>query len=103
MMTRNANNRMPRGSAMEGVPAMTRTVKVGRNDTCGCGSGKKFKRCCGAKEGSLARGGRGTLVVLLGLIVGALALGVASFTTDRSSTAPRQVWSAEHGHYHDVR
>lgn len=22
-------------------------VKVGRNDPCICGSGKKFKRCCG--------------------------------------------------------
>lgn len=24
------------------------TPKVGRNDLCGCGSGKKFKKCCGA-------------------------------------------------------
>ena len=23
------------------------TEKVGRNDPCPCGSGKKFKRCCG--------------------------------------------------------
>ena len=23
------------------------TVKVGRNDPCSCGSGKKFKKCCG--------------------------------------------------------
>jgi uncharacterized protein len=22
--------------------------KIGRNETCPCGSGKKFKRCCGA-------------------------------------------------------
>jgi uncharacterized protein YecA (UPF0149 family) len=22
------------------------TVKVGRNDPCPCGSGKKFKKCC---------------------------------------------------------
>jgi uncharacterized protein YecA (UPF0149 family) len=21
--------------------------KVGRNDTCPCGSGKKYKKCCG--------------------------------------------------------
>ena len=26
------------------------TPKVGRNDPCPCGSGKKFKKCCGAKE-----------------------------------------------------
>jgi uncharacterized protein YecA (UPF0149 family) len=24
--------------------------KVGRNDPCPCGSGKKYKKCCGAKE-----------------------------------------------------
>jgi len=27
--------------------APTRRTKVGRNDPCPCGSGKKFKRCCG--------------------------------------------------------
>ncbi len=26
------------------------TPKVGRNDTCPCGSGKKFKKCCGHEE-----------------------------------------------------
>jgi uncharacterized protein len=25
------------------------TAKVGRNDDCSCGSGKKFKKCCGAE------------------------------------------------------
>ena len=24
--------------------------KVGRNDSCPCGSGKKYKKCCGASE-----------------------------------------------------
>jgi SWIM/SEC-C metal-binding protein len=28
--------------------------KVGRNDPCPCGSGKKFKRCCGASGALLA-------------------------------------------------
>ena len=27
-------------------------AKVGRNDPCPCGSGKKFKKCCGAAEGA---------------------------------------------------
>lgn len=32
-------------------PARRRdTPKVGRNDPCPCGSGKKFKKCCGASE-----------------------------------------------------
>ncbi len=30
------------------VPEPTRATKVGRNATCPCGSGKKYKRCCGA-------------------------------------------------------
>ncbi|WP_394766638.1 SEC-C metal-binding domain-containing protein [uncultured Paludibaculum sp.] len=25
-----------------------RSEKVGRNDPCPCGSGKKYKKCCGA-------------------------------------------------------
>jgi len=29
-------------------PAVPATLKVGRNDPCPCGSGKKFKKCCGA-------------------------------------------------------
>jgi uncharacterized protein len=28
-------------------PAPTRVIKIGRNEPCPCGSGKKFKRCCG--------------------------------------------------------
>ena len=27
-----------------------RSVKVGRNDPCPCGSGKKYKRCCGQND-----------------------------------------------------
>jgi uncharacterized protein YecA (UPF0149 family) len=28
-------------------PVPLRSTKVGRNQPCPCGSGKKFKRCCG--------------------------------------------------------
>jgi preprotein translocase subunit SecA len=35
--------------AIEVVPAPMRSgPKVGRNDPCTCGSGKKYKNCCGA-------------------------------------------------------
>ena len=34
-----------------------RPQKVGRNDPCACGSGKKFKKCCGAAASSAIRGG----------------------------------------------
>jgi preprotein translocase subunit SecA len=38
-----------RGAAIEIAPAPMRTgPKVGRNDPCTCGSGKKYKNCCGA-------------------------------------------------------
>jgi len=41
------------GASREEAPAPSRTVrhegpKVGRNDPCPCGSGKKYKKCCGA-------------------------------------------------------
>ena len=29
-------------------PVVNKTPKVGRNDPCPCGSGKKYKKCCGA-------------------------------------------------------
>jgi preprotein translocase subunit SecA len=30
-----------------GVPVTREAPKVGRNDPCPCGSGKKYKKCCG--------------------------------------------------------
>jgi SEC-C motif domain protein len=38
------------GGQLGGAPVEQRrvTVKAGRNDPCPCGSGKKFKKCCGA-------------------------------------------------------
>lgn len=40
-----------RYSGMEEVEGQTvrrETPKIGRNDPCPCGSGKKYKKCCGA-------------------------------------------------------
>jgi len=36
-----------RASAGKPGPRATRLPKVGRNEPCPCGSGKKFKKCCG--------------------------------------------------------
>ena len=33
-----------------GLNAKDKSKKVGRNDPCPCGSGKKYKKCCIAKE-----------------------------------------------------
>lgn len=36
-------------SVMEGPKQVpVHVVKVGRNDPCPCGSGQKYKKCCGA-------------------------------------------------------
>jgi hypothetical protein len=35
-----------RARAQEDVPAARETARVGRNDPCPCGSGKKYKKCC---------------------------------------------------------
>ena len=32
---------------VKGHPPTRRASKVGRNDPCTCGSGKKYKKCCG--------------------------------------------------------
>jgi uncharacterized protein YecA (UPF0149 family) len=42
-----------RRESQGGVDAAVKTVKraaakVGRNDPCPCGSGRKYKKCCGA-------------------------------------------------------
>ena len=36
-----------RGEGSSGAQTVRRGRKVGRNDPCPCGSGKKFKKCCG--------------------------------------------------------
>lgn len=35
------------GAVAPATPVETRSAKVGRNDPCRCGSGRKSKRCCG--------------------------------------------------------
>ena len=38
------------GSDEKKKPYVRKTKKVGRNDPCPCGSGKKYKNCCGRNE-----------------------------------------------------
>jgi preprotein translocase subunit SecA len=40
--------RMAGAGEMGTVQQVVRGEKVGRNDPCPCGSGKKYKKCCGA-------------------------------------------------------
>jgi hypothetical protein len=36
----------PTGRLVKRDPSSSHSAKIGRNDPCSCGSGKKFKRCC---------------------------------------------------------
>ena len=36
------------GELLLDAPVAAASVKVGRNEPCPCGSGKKYKKCCGA-------------------------------------------------------
>jgi len=49
------NATQPKGDARPGAvnnqKTFVRTIKVGRNDPCPCGSGKKYKKCCYPKYG----------------------------------------------------
>lgn len=78
------------------------TAKAGRNDACPCGSGKKYKKCCELKEGSLRSRGNTAMLVIVGLLMAAgVVAGITAFTADRGHVSkPGGVWSPEHGHYH---
>lgn len=36
-------------------PVVNTAPKVGRNDPCSCGSGQKYKKCCGARPATSGR------------------------------------------------
>jgi hypothetical protein len=71
--------------------------RPGRNETCPCGSGKKFKHCCESKASTVSSR------VILALVACAIVVAIiAGISNARSDSAPRGVWSPEHGHYHDA-
>ena len=73
-------------------------AKIGRNDLCTCGSGKKFKRCCEAKTPS-TRSSRFLMVAVGAAVAAAVVAGVVSFTSESHAQATG-VWDPVHGHYH---
>ena len=71
----------------------------GRNYPCPCGSGLKYKRCC---EGNRAlQLPRGTLLVVLGVVVAGCVAGAAIFAAVSSNASSGKVRSKEHGHWHN--
>jgi hypothetical protein len=79
---------------------MTR-AKVGRNEPCPCGSGKKFKHCCESSVRGSARGSRFWLLAVAALVGAGLLIALNSARNADEARAGR-VWSPEHGHWHDV-
>jgi hypothetical protein len=74
--------------------------KTGRNELCPCGSGRKYKKCCEAKERTQADG-RMMIILIGAAVLAAVLVGIASFSGERAN-GPTRVWSPEHGHYHDA-
>ena len=72
--------------------------KVGRNDSCPCGSGRKYKQCCGVKAENSSQLGTYALIGVVVAIVGVIAY---TFTSEGGGGG-RQVWDPDHGHYHTV-
>ena len=71
--------------------------RVGRNDPCPCGSGKKYKHCHETDAGTLTNRQKLGLVIVAAAVIGGLLL---AFTNREDQVRPTGVWSAEHGHYH---
>ena len=78
--------------------------KVGRNDPCPCGSGKKYKNCHLSEEKSKKLSNKSLFII--GLFVVFVAIAAYNLLTPPKSTRPNgpapagKVWSEEHGHYH---
>jgi hypothetical protein len=74
-------------------------AKIGRNDKCHCGSGKKFKQCCEAKT-QPGGASRFLILALAGILVVVIFAIVSAARHGSTTPASGKVWSAEHGHYH---
>ena len=75
-------------------------MKIGRNDTCSCGSGRKYKNCCGKTgKGSIRKWSVGLILFLVLLAVGVVGQ-LHDFSKREKIPPPQRVWSEEHRHWH---
>lgn len=82
---------------------MAKGERVGRNDRCPCGSGKKYKSCCERSEQRASRSGWVAVIAIAVLVAlaGIVIVQRATATSDGEPICPEgQVWSVEHGHCH---
>ena len=80
---------------------MARVSRVGRNQLCPCGSGRKYKACCERKERQLSPT---AWLAIVGATAVLLAVLVFTFSSANRAASgicpPGQVWSVAHGHCH---
>jgi hypothetical protein len=77
--------------------------KLGRNEPCPCGSGKKYKACCLGKESRHDTVGQKLLMWVVVAVLGmGLIAGILTYVRsgDTSANPPGKVWSEEHQHWH---
>ncbi len=79
-------------------------MKVGRNDPCPCGSGRKYKNCCEGKATAKEALTSKALPILLGVVLMTLVVLIVTALYSPAPTEERagRVWSVEHGHWHDA-
>ena len=77
-------------------------MKVGRNDPCPCGSGRKYKHCCLAKSASMPPAYKLLIALVILIFVAGMIMAVGTFVQHDSATGPGpgRVWSEEHQHWH---
>jgi hypothetical protein len=80
---------------------MAKIPTAGRNEACPCGSGKKFKKCCGDRTGRRNPMTTAVAVVVGGVVLAAVVFGFSAYSREGSTEpAPGRTWSPEHGHWH---
>ncbi|MEE2778301.1 MAG: SEC-C metal-binding domain-containing protein [Acidobacteriota bacterium] len=81
---------------------MATATKVGRNDPCPCGSGKKYKACCGGVEQRGLTTRQWLVITAVALVAGLLAISYirSAGSGENPTCPPGQSWSQSHGHCH---
>lgn len=75
--------------------------KPERNDPCPCGSERKYKNCCINKDDTPIKSTMGMVGIVIAILIGFLALGMALSGGDSSQNCPTgQTWSETHQHCH---
>ena len=77
-------------------------MTIGRNDTCPCGSGNKYKNCCLNKNASMQFYQK-LLLIFAGLIVVLFAVLIIKSIRNYEQSSWNRVWSEEHQHWHQAR